>query len=307
MRLFLVRHGESVDNVAGLYAGSRDSPLTTHGVLQTRRLGAHLAKVTRSSPIRHIFSSDLQRAAMTAQAILDARRPVEAPSVELQVNAISVIQLPDLRERDFRSLEGTKVGSRSASGAGGYRFRDPETHAEMAVRVDRFITSHLASVLRPVVSFSEKDHGSVVIVAHGMLLNVLLKRLLTRFSTPAEVEKLFPGRSNSEWMASWRNTAYLEAIVTPRTTVTLRISVEDGSDSRTPTAVTSTPVSRSDPTVQLKVVGVNRVDHLQGLKKTRGGIGSAKFDTKQKTVDSFFKPSPKRQNSGTSGGGRMIA
>lgn len=25
-RLFLIRHGETVDNVAGLYAGSRDSP-----------------------------------------------------------------------------------------------------------------------------------------------------------------------------------------------------------------------------------------------------------------------------------------
>ncbi|KAM3468559.1 hypothetical protein MY5147_007828, partial [Beauveria neobassiana] len=43
MRLLLIRHGETVDNVAGIFAGVRDSALTTHGVLQAGRLGGHLA------------------------------------------------------------------------------------------------------------------------------------------------------------------------------------------------------------------------------------------------------------------------
>ncbi|KAJ9165296.1 Phosphoglycerate mutase-like protein [Coniochaeta hoffmannii] len=281
MRLFLVRHGESVDNVAGLFAGSRDSPLTTHGVLQSRRLGAHLSTVTRSIPIRHVFSSDLQRAAMTAQAIVDARRPVESSSVQ-SGSDLSVVQLADLRERDFRSLEGTKVGSRPAPGAGGYRFRDPETQAEMAVRADRFITSHLNPILEVVDLCPDIHHGSVVIVAHGVILNALLKRLLIRFSTPAEAEALFAGRSNTEWVASWRNTAYLEAAVSATTVGT---------------------VSGDGPAVRLTIIGVNRVDHLQGLKKTRGGIGSARFDTKQRTVDSFFKASPKKGQPHASDGG----
>ncbi|OIW27613.1 phosphoglycerate mutase-like protein [Coniochaeta ligniaria NRRL 30616] len=301
MRLFLVRHGESVDNVAGLYAGSRDSPLTTHGVLQTRRLGTHLATVTRSRPIRYVFSSDLQRAAMTAQAIVDARRPVESSSVQPE-SSISVVQLPDLRERDFRSLEGTRVGSRPASGTGGYRFRDPETHAEMAVRVDRFINVHLNPILERIESSAGVNHGSVVIVAHGMLLNVLLKRLLTRFSTPEEVHRLFPGRSNSDWMASWRNTAYLEAVVAPKTVTAKDTSSADGGATQGPAVVAATLIRRSDPLVRLSITGVNRVDHLQGLKKTRGGIGSAKFDNKQKTVDSFFKASPKKERPDASSG-----
>ncbi|KAH8906920.1 phosphoglycerate mutase-like protein [Coniochaeta sp. PMI_546] len=302
MRLFLVRHGESVDNVAGLYAGSRDSPLTTHGVLQTRRLGAHLSTVTCSMPIRHVFSSDLQRAAMTAQAIVDAHRPVESSSVQPE-RSISVVQLPDLRERDFRSLEGTKVGARPPSGTGGYRFRDPETHAEMAVRVDRFISVHLNPILEPVQSSSEMSHASVVIVAHGMLLNVLLRRLLTRFSTPADVDRLFPGRSSSDWLASWRNTAYLEAVVTQKTVNTICTSSAHGSAPQGPTVVTGASSHRCDPLVRLSITGVNRVDHLQGLKKTRGGIGSARFDSKQKRVDSFFKASPKKGLTDTSIGG----
>jgi hypothetical protein len=225
---------------------------------------------------------------MTAQAIVDAcSRPDDSTSTQSQ-SAISVVQLPDLRERDFRSLEGTKVGARPAAGTEGYRFRDPETHAEMALRADRFISTHLIPLLSVVGSSPETEHGSIVVVAHGMILNVLLKRLLARFSTPAEVERLFPGRSNSDWMAPWRNTAYLDAVVSPAT-----------ARSSTP----PTPDGSIGPDVQIRVLGINCVDHLQGLKKTRGGIGSARFDKKQQTVDSFFKASPQKRRGDTDDGG----
>lgn len=34
---------------------------------------------------------------------------------------------------------------------------------------------------------------------------------------------------------------------------------------------------------------VNSKDHLNGLKRTRGGIGSAKHDNSQQNIESFFK------------------
>ena len=34
---------------------------------------------------------------------------------------------------------------------------------------------------------------------------------------------------------------------------------------------------------------VNGKDHLKHLKRTGGGVGSSKFDDKQKTIESFFK------------------
>ena len=43
------------------------------------------------------------------------------------------------------------------------------------------------------------------------------------------------------------------------------------------------------PDLALVVKAVNSQEHLSGLKKTRGGIGSLKHDEKQKTMDSFFK------------------
>lgn len=248
-------------------AGSRDSPLTTHGVLQARRLGSHLAERTEPEPLLHIFSSDLQRAAMTAQAVADAHKPSQ----------VEVVQLADLRERDFRSTEGAKFGSRALTGGGGNPHPDAETQTEMTVRVERFIRGHLAPVLAS-VDLTDRQ-GSVVVVAHGIILNVLLRSLLTRYA-PTEPE---PGKP--EWLATWSNTGYLEAVVT----------VTPPGPGLVATQTPSARSVRSDGPgrISLGVVSVNNTDHLRGLRKTRGGIGSAKFDNKQKTMDSFFKPAPK--------------
>lgn len=48
---------------------------------------------------------------------------------------------------------------------------------------------------------------------------------------------------------------------------------------------------------KLTVTRTNCVDHLHGLKRTRG-VGSAQYDDRQKTMDSFFKP--KRRKLGKS-------
>ena len=47
--------------------------------------------------------------------------------------------------------------------------------------------------------------------------------------------------------------------------------------------------------LKARIEVVNSTGHLQGLRKTRGGIGSARFDSNQKTMDSFFKPAPKKR------------
>jgi hypothetical protein len=59
--------------------------------------------------------------------------------------------------------------------------------------------------------------------------------------------------------------------------------------------------SRGLHELHLVVKGVNTQEHLKGLKKTRGGIGSLKHDSNQKTVDSFFKKrklEPESENDG---------
>lgn len=255
--------------------------------------------------MQRIFTSNLQRAVRTAEAVAEAQTS-DDPSAEV----VSVIQLPELREKNFGSEEGRKYGTRGTdqSSAG---WIEPESKESMKARVERFIDNHLIpTVLR---GFHSDVNHSLAIVAHGIILNVLLRCLLARFG-PDELTKLTrptdtPGKM--EWLASWSNTGYLEADLrlrinapqaaarqsprpsppaTPGNTRPMLGSVVPGQASRENAVATAETRPVESPTVEvlMTVTSVNTTDHLQGLKKTRGGIGSAAFDQKQKTMDSFF-------------------
>lgn len=104
MELFLIRHGETVDNVAGLYAGVRDSALTNHGVEQARRLGEHFAKEDVHVAFTHIFASPLSRAYKTAQAIQTAQAKLKTKDlgqVEENTRKVEIVRVSELIEQDF--------------------------------------------------------------------------------------------------------------------------------------------------------------------------------------------------------------
>ncbi|KAF9771339.1 hypothetical protein IL306_011021 [Fusarium sp. DS 682] len=241
MRLFLIRHGETVDNVANLYAGSRDSALTAHGVMQAQRLASHVAKHVA---IDRIFSSNLSRAVHTAQAILDAQK---------RAKDLKLIQVSELREKDFGTGEGTKFGSAT-------KHEGSETPQAMRKRVDVFLDEHLPRL---------HEDSTVVIVAHGIILGTFYKALRDRISSTSAGPDAEPESQASAFLRpSWSNTGYVETVITRDST---------------------------DKHLQMRVVKINSVDHLKDLKKTRGGIGSAKFDAKQKTMDSFFKSTSRKR------------
>lgn len=271
MRLFLIRHGETVDNVASLYAGSRDSALTNHGVLQCRRLAEHLAsKLTPPSPPApstpsaegapassssssriYLFSSNLQRAVKTAEAI---RHALGHP--------VSLRQLTELREKDFGSGEGQSfaVGARKDVPHVG-----AETSVAMRARADTFLEEHLLPLLGDRSPDTSSESSATVVVAHGIILSVLFRRLCDRFAREVQSgERSSAAASIDHVKPSWSNTGYLETTL----------------------STTSTSNTPSDGNMQ--VLRVNATDHLKGLRKTRGGIGSARFDDKQKTIQSFF-------------------
>lgn len=86
-RLILVRHAHT--DMAGTFCGSSDPPLSGRGLAQLRGLQERL----KSHRITHIFSSPLQRARQTAEAI--------AAGHGLQVNCLEF-----LHELTFGSWEG---------------------------------------------------------------------------------------------------------------------------------------------------------------------------------------------------------
>lgn len=267
MLLLLIRHGETVDNVAGIYAGSRDSALTSHGVLQARRLATYLAEGLESS-LKFIFSSDLQRAAKTAEAIAMEQKHTCS-------RVIPVVEFAELREKDFGSDEGIKFGDSRG------RAPDSETAELMKARVDAFLDEHLLPLLN---SQADGTSSACAIVSHGIILGVLYRALCARVSRGGITVDPNPSAASSLISSPfWDNTGFLECTVS----MTGAVPDED----------------KSLP-LRLHVSRVNCTVHLRDLKKTRGGIGSAAFDEKQRTLASFFVPgsSKKRKSQDMSAG-----
>ncbi|HBV5297987.1 TPA: histidine phosphatase family protein, partial [Klebsiella oxytoca] len=62
MKLWLVRHGETEANIAGLYSGHAPTELTERGIRQAQTLGQRLHAV----PFERVFCSELERTQRTA-------------------------------------------------------------------------------------------------------------------------------------------------------------------------------------------------------------------------------------------------
>ena len=88
-RIIAIRHGETTWNVDGRIQGHLDIPLNDVGLWQADQA----AKALADESIAAIYSSDLQRAFVTAQAV--------AKVSNLTLNAD-----PGLRERSFGDYQG---------------------------------------------------------------------------------------------------------------------------------------------------------------------------------------------------------
>ncbi|KAF2829627.1 phosphoglycerate mutase-like protein [Ophiobolus disseminans] len=340
VRLFLIRHGETVDNVAGLYAGIRDSKLTNHGYQQAIRLGLHFKAIGLS--FSHLYSSHLQRAATTAGKIREAQLAAVGDD-NATAGVPELAQLPLLVEQDFGSMEGKKFYERppeskltgkehhrlESKGTAG--FVDAESKDSMARRADTFLDEHLLPLLNDTIGDAER---CIAIVSHGIFLSTLWKRILLRL--PAKSVELSPelqatARPSLEHLGGWSNTGYLELHMTqssaPDTLPNPAASSPAAPVPTPPPAETQVadegigkvdvPQASNDPEVVQKncsdshtdnatvasqpstpriikgwktmILTINGKDHLQGLKRTGGGVGSSRHDASQKSIESFFK------------------
>lgn len=88
-KILLIRHGESMANAMGVFAGSTDVPLSETG----RRQAAVTADFLKEVPVDAVYASDLCRAVETAEAVARPR-------------GLSVNIEPGLREINCGQWEG---------------------------------------------------------------------------------------------------------------------------------------------------------------------------------------------------------
>lgn len=175
---WLVRHGESTWNIAGLAQGHNDeAELTERGLRQAAEAAAEFGY----RPVRAIYASDLRRAQQTAAAF--------AAVLGLPVNADA-----RLRERSLGVLEGTAHAAIGPSGTGladglviDPDARPPagESVRDLYLRAAAFCDD-LAAGLRdgrgtlpgltgpvPVSTGPASASGDVLVIAHGGTVRVL--------------------------------------------------------------------------------------------------------------------------------------
>ena len=161
-RLIAIRHGETAWNVDTRIQGHLDIPLNTTGLWQADQVARALA----DEPITAIYTSDLQRAHATAQAVA---RSTGAP----------LTTHIGLRERSFGHFQGrtfAEIEAELPEDAHRWRKRDPHYAPEGG---ESLVTLR-ERIERTVAQLAQQHLGEqVVMVAHGGVLDVLY-RLATR-------------------------------------------------------------------------------------------------------------------------------
>jgi len=89
MKLVCIRHGQSVANTEGRLQGQLDSPLTDLGRQQTHALARRLVREGWS--LSAIHTSDLSRAAETAQILGEALRAPVYPDERLREHDVGIL------------------------------------------------------------------------------------------------------------------------------------------------------------------------------------------------------------------------
>lgn len=76
MKLYVIRHGETKNNVLGLVQGQNDSPLTENGINDAYKL----QDLIKSKNIDIVISSPLKRTIDTAKILVDNKLPINIDS-----------------------------------------------------------------------------------------------------------------------------------------------------------------------------------------------------------------------------------
>lgn len=154
--IWIVRHGQTDWNVEGRYQGQADQPLNAVGLEQARRAADRL----RGCDFAAIYSSDLQRAHVTAQIIAaELGLPVQVDRRLREVNQgeWEGMLTADIQQRYAEEWAARRADRLHAAPPGG------ESLAQVAARV-------LAGVADIV---NRHPDQKVLLVSHGLALAVV--------------------------------------------------------------------------------------------------------------------------------------
>ena len=171
--LYLLRHGETEDNVARVISGQSDSPLTPRGRAQARANGRLLSELLPDFSVVDFFASTLGRTQTTMQLVRE--------SAGLTPTGYRID--PRLMESDFGAWTKGSIASAFAArdaalAATGetehsWRWPDGESRADVEARVQQF----LQELRRDAVIVA---HAGSITVIRGLALGMASDKMWAR-------------------------------------------------------------------------------------------------------------------------------
>jgi broad specificity phosphatase PhoE len=160
-QILLVRHGETAWNASEVFRGQIDVPLNENGIKQAQLLGKYLSK----KKIDVIYSSPLQRAMETAEAIADGR--------SLEINVAPA--LIDMNFGEWQGLTVTEVKRRFSEVYKSWLETPAETIIPTGESLEDVRNRAYAFLRDAIVKHAGMN---IVLVSHRVILKVLICALL---------------------------------------------------------------------------------------------------------------------------------
>ncbi len=178
--VYLIRHGQSVDNAAGLQSGWSTTPLTSLGLRQADAIGRRL----KSLSLVAAYSSGSVRAVQTLDAILAANlKPIQTltdPRFRewgvgfYDQKPVAVAQGAEAQQ--LKTTIAKLVQFNDAQRFDALAAADPTKKTETWTRFKTRILAGMASV-----AAANRD-GNVVITSHGYVIKHLIKLLTGKYT-----------------------------------------------------------------------------------------------------------------------------
>ncbi len=158
IKIFLIRHGQTLWNKEGRYQGDEDIDLTPEGIRQAKLAAGYLSEVSLSN----IYSSSLKRAIDTAAFINDGRK-------------MKVIVRDNLKEANFGEWEGIRYDRIGEKFPGDYTrwLRDPYNNSPTGGESFKVVQERAVKEIDSIVRENE-DNCNIAVVTHGGIIASLL-------------------------------------------------------------------------------------------------------------------------------------
>lgn len=161
MKIYFIRHGETVWNTLKIFQGSSNSPLTEKGILQAKKLGKRLENIE----FNKFYSSPLGRAIQTSKYIIGDRD-------------IEIIPIKELQEISVGKMEGVNREIFLSTYPEEYEkfFSNSKDYNPVAFDGESFVDflKRVEDGIKKIVNAHNQD-DVVAVVTHGVTLKGILK------------------------------------------------------------------------------------------------------------------------------------